>query len=345
MRILLVADTHSFSTVDVYNGYCNAMRQLNINFDFFPTHEWLKLYSKDITIDLLISKILSKADDFTHVLFVNGLEIPEYVYRSKYDKKFGIIATDDPHSSIPNIEKAHNFDYYFSNEKTCADTNMVYGKTCYLPTAATNTIKMPNGELPDEYKSDVCFIGSVYPNRAKILEEIGKYCEEKSLKFNLRGHLQLIRHDSPLHLYGKQESVPNWKTMWYYMGARVCINLFRPPWWSPRVKFPQENPWLFKTGRDNYSLNPRSYEIAIAKTLQITEDRPERWDVFGGNVMTADTPKEWVETLDYALNDLNKDKHDEMVEACYEKVLKNHTYLNRVATLINFIKEQEKGES
>ena len=70
MRILLVSDIHHFSTLDVYNGYVEGFRELNIPFDVVDLLQLQSLLSLDVCWGLIMAKALNVEAGFTDIVFI-----------------------------------------------------------------------------------------------------------------------------------------------------------------------------------------------------------------------------------------------------------------------------------
>jgi hypothetical protein len=337
MKILLVSDIHPFSTKDVFDGYIDGFKSLNVPFETFEYHNIAKFFTQDIVNSLLLSKILSKENEFTHVLFVAGQCIPKWVFESKYDKKMGVIATDDPHCTIGLLhESSHVIDYYFSNELEIAKMN---DAITYLPTAASRTITKENMEVGnDKYKSDMCFIGSVYPSRVPILEACIAWCEKNNKTIKIIGPVEargisgipFVPEDSIIRKVAESRLIDNLEAHKYYANSKACINLDRDINWNPMVL--QGNPNLLEC--DPYSGNPRMYELALCKATQLyIGTRQEPLDIFGDSIFHCNDAT----LLDFTLSILfvmGENEINKMKQNAYDIVLKNHTYTHRAAKII-----------
>lgn len=335
MRLLIVSDTAPYSTYDVYKGYCEGFENIKVPYETVNLVDLCSSYSMEVACGLLLSKLLLKENNFTHVLFVAGTMIPSWILNSKYDKKVCMIGTDDPHSSKMLLDNKKYIDYYFTNERNMDDPiNGIY----YNPTAcsyfhlnAGNTPKNP------DYYTDICFIGSVYPNRVKPLEEAIKWCVKNKKKITLLGPIQgrttygelFVPEDSIIHAVGKHCVVSNEETTFYHSNAKVVINMDRDTTWSPA--FLNGNPHNVKV--IPYSCNPRIYEVAASKAIQLYVDpRPEAKDLFGNNIFTCSTDK-----VQDALTEIFNTKEsilNRKRKACYEIVKHAHTYTHRATNIV-----------
>lgn len=339
MKLLIVSDSVRYSTYDVYNGYLDGFTRLGIPCEPFDMPNLLDYYSAENTMALLIAKAVIKDNGFTHVLFVAGTMIPEFVLRTLHYNglKLGFIATDDPHSSKMLLANKKYIDYYFTCEKALEDySQQIY----YVPTAAAHWHVEAKYEQDDAYKSDVCFIGSVYPNRVKPLENAIKWCVENKKKPLILGPIQgrtsygelFVPEDSVIHTVGKHMIVENEDARKYYANANVVINMDRQTDWSPA--FLNGNPHNVEV--EAYSCNPRIYEVAATKSLQLyIEPRAEAQDLFGDNIYTCST-KDIGKTLDRIFKTsplVLKQK----IKKCYSIVKKYHTYFHRASSVFNHL--------
>jgi hypothetical protein len=339
MKVLLVSDYHHFSTEEIYKGYKAGFEATGIPFDVAQSHELRgSFFNDEITWAITLAKILKKDNDFTHILFISGFSIPEWVLASKYDKKFGLIAVDDPHSSLKTLAYKKYLDYYFTNEKTLEDeANGIY----YVPTAST--VEVPNctkDEVPSQFRSDVVFVGTIYENRVKPLNAIAEYCRDNGLTFRCIGQSSWIPDDSALYNAFESRIVPVNEAKLLYRGSRAVINIDRDVnWKSNNAKF---NQYLVKRDEEEYSLNPRAYEIALSRTPQLfINPRQGAKDTFGDNAFYCSAEKDDINnTLDTILN-LDKQTLKTVVKNSYTEVINNHTYNNRAKQIIEILKKEK----
>jgi spore maturation protein CgeB len=316
----------------VFEGYEWAFKQMNIPYETADIIELDKYYNHSMSVALALSKALITSNEFTHVVIVGGLSLPEWFFSSMYDKDICFVATDDPHCTAPLLKTVKKYiKYYFSNEKTMEDEDSgIY----YLPTA-TKDLRIHKGidEIPDKFKSDVSFVGTMYPNRVDVLERVAAWCAENDKTLKIFGGYSKGSHTSPLiDKYLVSGTINNQASRLIYFGSKVNINIDRDVKWHANGI----NNNLFDTGKEAYSGNPRMYEVALSKGLQLFVDaRQESKDIYGDNALHA-TIDSVEEVLDGAFK-MQEGERVEKITNCFEEVMNNHLYIHRAVKLLNVI--------
>jgi spore maturation protein CgeB len=335
MKILVVSDATNFALTDVYNGYTHALEQLKIPYESHPYHHFRGICSDATCFHRIHSIALNKSKEFTHIMFIGGLNVPDYIFDSLYHIKSVVIATEDPHTFDPMRHKLQKIDYYFSNERSVGESKK-FKNTYYCPTAGDTQEcgRIPRDFLDERYKSDILFLGAIYPSRRKLLESIIPLVEEKNLSFKICGHVHYIPKKSPLWKYVfDARTIPHMETVKYYNGARIALNMLRDITWNPRTKT-GKNPY----NRGKYSaesLNPRAYEVPLCQSFMLLEDtRVEAREVFTEDDVGFFSDEESLnERLKYFLFGAGESKIDSMIIKAYNKVSTKHTYLHRVLSI------------
>lgn len=341
IKIMLISDPTKFGLTDVFYGYKHALDQIRVPFEAFPWHHFVDFYPNETCIRILHSKILTKESGFTHAMFIGGLSVPPFILSSLYGIKSVIVGTEDPHTCTPNLDKLHLLDYYFTNEISLADSPK-FKNVYYCPTAANPgaCAKIPTDKLEDQYKSDILFLGAIYPNRKKMLEAIIPFVKKNNLTFKICGHANYIPKSSPLWPYVTDfRTIPHDETVKYYNGAKVSLNFFRDIGWNPKTNT-QKNPHN-KSKFAAHSLNPRSYELGLCGAFQLLEDtRKEARTVFSETeVGFFKDEKELVSNLEYYLIGEGKDKRDQMALNAHNKVFSRHTYVHRLLSIMQVLEK------
>lgn len=332
IKILLVSDVYKHSTMDVFNGYVTAFKKLCVPFDTFRMVDALESFSPEITASILMSRILASSEKITHVIYVAGTSIQPEIYRTvnKYGIHQSIIATDDPQSSgkiMTLTDQTHLIDSWFTNEKTC----LCLPKTFYVPTAAPSVASLL---INPKKIYDFCFVGSAYPSRRLVLNEIAEFCTEKNLKAFFGGHFQLIPPEAPLHRYAHQGRIDNNDTLKLYQQSKYVINMERDPHWHPLG----HNPYLYPTTKkDPYDSNPRVHEIALTKSCGIhINPRQSVRDQYGEDSFIICDFQNLRETLLLCLT-LSDDERNAIGLNAYNKCIMSHTYSHRAIDILRNI--------
>lgn len=339
IKIFLVSDPTCFALTDVYHGYQKAMDMLKIPYESFPYHGFNQLLQPSICSSLIHSSALIKEKGFTHIMFVGGLNIPDFIFRNLYHLKSIVTSTEDPHSFDPMKVKLEYIDYYFTNERSIANSGK-YSNVHYCPTAGCNFEcgKIPKDQLDTRYHSDIVFVGALYPNRQKILESIIPFIKANNINLKICGHAKYMPRTSPLwEFVFDSRTVPHHETISYYNGAKIVLNMLRDIHWNPRTKS-LKNP-NNKSRFSAESLNPRAYEVPLCQAFTLLEDtRPEARDIFNENeVGFFSDGKSLEKSIEYYL--ANDKLRDDMTFAAHKKVALNHTYTHRLLNIINVIQK------
>jgi spore maturation protein CgeB len=332
MKIFIVSDATKFALTDIYNGYIHAFQKLKIQHETFPYHYLRDVVSDKICYNMAHSTALIKSKEFTHIMFIGGLNVPSYIFESMYHVKTIVIATEDPHTSSPMLDRINLIDYYFSNERTIGNSNK-YKNTYYCATAGDTVEcgKLPRDMLEDKYKSDILFLGAMYPNRQELLEAIVPLVKKYKLNFKICGHVQYMPKKSPLwEFVFDARTIPHKETVKYYNGANAVLNILRDINWNPRTKN-KKNPF----NKDKFgaeSLNPRAYEVPLCQAFMLLEDtRPEAREIFTDKEVGFFSDKDsLIKQLHYFLIGPGKNRREEMAFQAYENIAAHHTYVNRL---------------
>lgn len=348
IKILLVSDSTRFALTDVYYGYCQAFRQLGIEHDTYPFHRFLDILAPEICYQQMHSRALVKKAGFTHVMFIGGLNIPPDLLDSFYHVKTVVIATEDPHTFDPMRDRLGRLDYYFTNEQSVASCGR-WKNVWYCPTAAdlSSCGRMPSASIGMQHKSDICFLGAMYPNRRTMLEAILPAVKANGWNLKILGHPQFLPKDSPLWEYvppenydssGVIKTIEHNETIKYYNGAKVVLNFFRDTSWHPKAE--GEKNTLNSEGFVAESLNPRAYEVAACGAFQLLEDsRKEARSVFQEDEVGFFSDEGGlVAGLSKFLSPENEGLRASMANKSMVKVGTQHSYVNRLKLVLDVLR-------
>lgn len=338
MKILLCSDFHHFSTLDVFEGYREGFSKIGVDFNVVELHTMTNPQiachlSVDAALGLMVAKAVNVENEFTHVLFISGLIIPEWVFKTlrRSGLKVGILGLDDPHSSVQLYEVKPHIDYWFSNEKTLEDEK---SNIFYIPTATNSLYPTIDKEtLSDNFRNDIVFVGTIYPDRVKPLEEACRFCEDNNAKISIYGPLLNTPKNSIIRKYARDQIISNNGTKMLYYGSKLVLNIDRNVLWDCNEEEGNSN--LAGDGRP-YSMNPRAYEIAMCRVPQLfINPRPEAYDVFGDNVYYSQYDNVY-EELEHIFSE-SEELEQTKINNCFDIVRSNHIYLYRAGKILNIL--------
>ncbi len=175
---------------------------------------------------------------------------------------------------------------------------------------------------PDEsLKCDIAFAGGYWPYKAINLDRyILPLCYPVG-KYNIK-------------IVGNQP----WPVPQYMGGAsnQVVEAMFASATICPNVSEPHANAFGFE-------VNERVFKLAATKAFCISDDVASlREDIFTNNEMViADDPEHFHDLVHNFI--INPQLRDESIEACYNTVMKSHTYCHRVSNVLNALGMSEDG--
>jgi hypothetical protein len=317
MKLLLVSGAASFSTRDVWDGYLAELRNCGREIEVvpYPLFTMLSVYSAEAVCNDLVGRALDIRNGFDAVVFIDGLffrDAREWVpiTLSAQGLLTAVIPTDDPYEEIAS----RAFALRFTNERTCASAESIY-----LPVAA---------ELPQtpseaaEQDIDVCFIGTVFEDRLPLIEALAAHCEQRGLRFELRGHF--FRQPESLMNRTWTRVVPGTVTredrLALYRRSRIVLNIFRAHCSAE-------------------SASPRVYETAaLGYSALLTSRRKEVEEIFGDSVYFFSDETELAAQLDRALID-GEDRQRRIREAS-AVVRSGHLYEHRAGILADALRDR-----
>lgn len=266
------------------------------------------------------------------VLVMNGLHVfpPGYEEQIRAIREMGIHTAiwfvDDPYFTDDTARIALSYDVVFTHEVECVELYRRIGhkRVHYLPLAANPAMFRPVRTSP-EYRYDICFIGNAFWNRVEIFDQLASYLQDKKV-FIAGMHWDRMANYSKLSPSIQQDWIVPEKTVSYYNGSKIVINIHRPA----------------TTGSDNRngmnipggSINPRTYEISSCGTLQITDIRSDLTLYYepGYDIETFTDAAELREKIDYYLN------HDqERLHIAWRSLWttrQKHTFHERIVRLL-----------
>jgi spore maturation protein CgeB len=236
---------------------------------------------------------------------------------------------DDPYHSDKTVFLAPHYDYVFTIESNCVPLYREYGceRVHHLP-FAVNPQYIRYTRVSDEYKSDICFIGSAFWNRARFFDEIADYLAGKNTRI-IGWWWDRMRHYDKLadKIHGVWLSPE--ETAKYYSGAKIVINLHRSADDASHNSNSRQIP--------ADSVNPRLFEISSCATLQLVDHRAELPSLYapGEEIAVFSTPGELVDKIEYYL--AHEEERRELARRSLYRTVTSHTYRIRVERLLDLV--------
>lgn len=249
----------------------------------------------------------------------------------------GIDREDETQEGIDFFRKYLPFlDVCFSQfpPETTKNFNILFdNKMHFVPHAADTDRFFP--EKPDDaFKCDIAFIGSLYTSKREQFERllfplIKKYhvrfygpgwtFRDKILrpisglgrKFNLKKLTKFVN--------AQRISISQDDERKLYASAKICVNIHE----------------YYKDGTIKGYSNEREFKVPASGGFQISDYIPgmERYFELEKEIVIARSPEEWFSKIDYYVN--HESDRKKIQEEGTLRVLKEHSYVNRVAQLIN----------
>ncbi|MCL2934652.1 MAG: tetratricopeptide repeat protein, partial [Trichodesmium sp. MAG_R03] len=231
--------------------------------------------------------------------------------------------TEDPYEISENIRLSAMFDLVFSNDLACVPAYM--GKAKHLPLAASKKYhNLPLREADDLYRYDLLFLGTAWPNRVKVINQL--LC---SLKRPLRPKIGLPYNqflktpqlvDKSIY-YDWRTSNPNFTR--FVNTSRIVLCLFRE----------------FAASSTNLSAGstppPRLFEVALAGGFQLAHSSGKeisRYFEPGKEIVMYDNKEDLVAKVEYYLD--HPEERIQIAASAREKALLSHLYTHRIETIL-----------
>lgn len=303
-------------------GYTRSIMDVLNN---WPSLEVMEVWPQELTINT----IKSYYPDLIMVFHGNltPLDIIQYAHTRGILTFIWIV--EDPYElDVHTSEWLHSYDYVFTTEiEALAYYNS--HNVFYLPWGTNTEIYHPCS-VPLKYRSDFCFVGMGFKNRAEILNAIAE--EIKGLNVKLIGNwekwgaeLKPCLQDYVLPVHSRAEEVAR-----FYAGARINLNIHRDPVDDINVNTP---------GIGAESLNNRTFDIAAAGGFQIVDDKRKELNKFycpGKEIVVFRDPHDLANKIKYYLKDNTIRK--EITANAFFKTVNYHTFKNRITRMFDIIK-------
>jgi spore maturation protein CgeB len=240
--------------------------------------------------------------------------------------------TEDPYHIDRSIQQIPYFNFIFTIDSGAhafykeQNINRVY----FLP-LGTNPNIYQTDSINRKIFSDLCMVGYPYPNRIELIKLL---IMETDFTINLVGPSwdKHIPVNSQVYLYKKWLNPPD--VAEFYRSCKIVLNTCRP--------FDEKsntNSLLIK----NRSVNNRTFDIASSQGFQLTQfidDLPSFFEE-KKEITSFKTPDEFLEKVNMYIN--NEALRKGITYNAYKKVIKHHTFNNRLNEMLKIIKGKMDG--
>lgn len=266
------------------------------------------------------------------VLVLNGVVLTA----EKVDKlrrrgfKTAVWFTDDPYYTDWTISIAPRYDYVFTLELNCLPFYRKLGckNVYYLPFAVNPGAFHPK-HVPTSYQSDICFIGTAFWNRVKLIDQLAPILMNRKVVIAGWWWDRLQNYSN----LSSQIKLGDWMspedTASYYNGAKIVINLHR--------SIDDDTINVNSRKIEALSVNPRTFEISGCATLQLSDIRQDIDNLYnaGTEIATYVTDKDLVEKIDYYLT--HEEERQRVALGGLMRTRRDHTYQKRLSSMLSII--------
>jgi len=220
-----------------------------------------------------------------------------------------------------DIASLYDFFFVIQKEPFISMLKKLNLRPFYLPLAADVSVHRPlalSERERQEYGSLVSFVGAGYPNRVAIFERLDlKDFKIWGSDWNIPLTSKLMKS---LQRNGARISVEEYVKI--FNASIVNINLHS-----------SMNPT--EIGKGDF-VNPRTFEIAACRAFQVVDHRSLLGELFPDEELAVfKTVEEMQYLIDQAIND--SAWRQEMASKAYRRILKEHTYIHRMAEFIRIL--------
>lgn len=222
---------------------------------------------------------------------------------------------------------AGSYDYFFTIQRDGFFEELAKAgikNYCYLPLAADPYVHKKI-EMTDEekkyYGSDVSFVGAGYYNRRHLFKGLLDHA------FKIWGTGWEMNSALAKCVQRSGERVDTDETVLIFNASKININLHSS---------------TYHRGINPFGdfLNPRTFEIAACGGFQLADRRSEMKDLFkeGEEIIVFEGLEDLRKKIDHYLE--NTEERNRVAEKGRERVLREHTYENRMKDMLDFLADR-----
>lgn len=326
----------------IYNAYKNAFTDMGHDFQFMTAEDDQQKVYEEFSPDIIFTSLNSYILRFIDLETLRkekrkGAKV--FVNTPFWKSPFGLSRINETSSLSSNekwinLIKSGNYgDVYYN--ATEGDDERMEGfekalgyKHFTIPLAADRLSIYP--EYTDRFSADISYIGTYLPEKRTFIRE---QVFPLRPKYNLKLYGQdWTLGDRMLGLLSKTGKYFNFPYLKDVQKPKLQLDDERKIYSSSTISINIHEDYQKKYGGD---CNERTFKIPLAGGFQITDDVKciRKYFEDGKEIIVAKDKSDWFEKIDYYMK--NKDKRNSIIEAGRRKVLREHTYHNRVESLIS----------
>lgn len=347
LRILLCEPGPKFSTYDVFEGLRDGLQSLDcevipysLSTRWGRARSWLLFNYRrakrsypdiphptpaDAIYQASIGAVevyLRELPDWVLIVTASMFHPDAAIMLKRAGARVAVLLSESPYEDEPQSAFLRYVDVAFTNERSSVPYLRRFNpNTHYLPHAYRPERHHPGVDDPHAAAHDVVFVGTCFPERARLLAAV----DWTGIDLGLYGNWKMLPARHKLRRYVRGALTDNALTAALYAKAKVGLNLYR-----------QIRSWDARVAPIEYaeSLNPRAYELAATGCFHLSERRAEVDEVFGNDVPTFATAKGLEAQIRHWLA---RDEERRAVAARLPALVAGQTWEARAATVADIL--------
>jgi spore maturation protein CgeB len=315
-RVLVLHPGHGWSTADVSTGLAQGFRAVGCAVDEYNYNSQLTFYNvalktwaeRNVRFEyeghmaytLAAEQVVPVIVDFVPdvIVAVCGLAFDQRGYEliDRLDLPMVTVLTESPYADEHQARMIRQTPVVaaFTNERNSVSTleEAVEIPVHYLPHSFNPEIHKLRA-VGDDYKSDVFFHGTLWPERIRMFGSLGKWAREAHPDWKV-----VIGGVDITDSITVDMAKPNEELALRYSGTKIALNHNRTV-----IGEKDGEEWIANPD-DMWSIGPRAYEIAACGAFQLCDDtRGELVEVFRDTVPQYATAGELQELVEHYMHD------------------------------------------
>ena len=286
--------------------------------------EWLNKFDLNHINNKFIFLAAEKKPDIAIIAGGHRITAPTVVTLKKNGIKTVLWTIDAPLDFQPILDVAPYYDHIVCQGTEAVellDRAGIKGAN-WLPMACDPSEHRPvklSAEEKEHYGNDVVFVGSYYPNRAELFENLSDF------DFGIWGPgWEKLEAKSKLRKCIKSSHTPPSEWLKIYSASKIVLVTH---YQDPEERFPV------------YQASPKVFEAMTCGAFVISDNQRDVFSLFkdGEHLIRFDNPGELIEKIKYYIG--HSEERERIALQGREEVLKNHTYEHRIKKLLSVVEK------